>query len=166
MIRPGATVQPVPLGWGPRLRISGLPEFVSFIGLLTMGFSIADSLKGSPANWGGPVGVAAVGLTWCWSVAVRVAMVIAFIETDEKVIRWRSFFHVTEVPWADVEAVTVGTMLLLPNSPNDLRTPVLVVTTSDRAVHKVRASAWCSPRALERWANHAMGMSPPIGRDG
>jgi hypothetical protein len=165
MTHPSATIRPLPLGWGPRLRISGLPEILSFIGVLSIGLSIADALKGSPANWGGAVGAAAVGLFWCWSVAVRVAMTVAFIGADEEAIRWRSFFRVTEVPWADVEAVSVGTLLLVPNTPSELHTPVLVVTTSDGATKKVRASAWCNHRTLERWARDAMDVLTPIERD-
>ncbi len=155
MTHPSRTVQSLPIGWGPRLRISGLPEFLSFIGVLTLGFSVVDALRGEPPNWGGPAGAIAVGVIWCWSVSVRIAMGVAYIEANENGIRWRTFFRVTEVSWSRVDAVAVGTMLLLPNNPTELRTPVLVVTTSDGGATKVRASAWCNRQSLERWAHDA-----------
>lgn len=152
MIHPSRTVQSLPIGWGPRFRVSGLPEFLSFIGVLTLGFVVVGALRGRTENWGGPAGAIAVGVIWCWSVAVRIAMMVAFIEVNENGIRWRSFFRITEFPWTRVEAVTVGKMLLLPSTPYELRTPVLVVTTSDGAARKVRASAWCNRQSLELWA--------------
>ena len=143
---------PLRLGWGPRLRISGAPEFVSFIGVLTLGFSVVDALRGGTQNWGGIFAAITVIVFWFWSVAVRIAMVVAVVETNDSGIRWRSFFRVRQVPWSSVEAVTIGTMLLFPGRRTELRCPVVVVAQSDGVARKVRASAWCARQVMELWA--------------
>jgi hypothetical protein len=130
-----------------------VPEFLSFIGVLTLGFSAADALMGSTQTWGNASAVVTVVLFWGWSLAVRFAMLVAIVEADDSGIRWRSLFRSSTMSWTDVDCVTVGTMLLVPGTPLEWRTPVLVVMGSDGAARKVRASAWCNRQSLERWAH-------------
>ena len=151
-----------------RLRFVGFVEFLSFIGVLTIGFFVNDELHDRPAVWGGAVGVVAVVVMWGATIAVRVAIALEFVEASEVGVSWRSLFLTRRYGWDQIDSIGVVRMWLFP-SRRWRGENVLEVRFRNGSTRRLRASAWCEGD-FARWIRSATelaaisGLSSPVMR--